>query len=191
MQLLYGQPWTSLAGWAGAASALADRALSSLRQVILVVDDEVGCRQSIREILKAYPEFEVVDACSAAEARQQLKKHEHRICCAFVDLRLSGGSESGGMALTREIRRKYAWVGVVIFSGYAASHERELRDLGVVSILTKGSASPTDILVAAKASRSFLWSWHHFEAHDKRRIRKLLLIALLSMAVTMLSRWMR
>jgi DNA-binding NtrC family response regulator len=78
---------------------------------ILIVDDEVGPRESLRMILK--PIYEIYTAANGDEALQVLSK-EH-IDLVTLDLRMPGLS---GIDVLREIKKIKADVEVIVITGY-------------------------------------------------------------------------
>ena len=98
---------------------------------ILVVDDELGPRESLRMIL--HPLFQVYTAANGEEALAFLQKQD--IDLVTLDLKMPGAS---GLEVLREIRKKNADVDVVIISGYINSHHaEEVRNYGAAGVITK------------------------------------------------------
>ncbi len=83
---------------------------------VLIVDDHPLFRQGVRYALTAEPEVEVVaEASSAEEALEWLQHNDHALepNVILADLNLP---QMNGLDLTRQIRRKYPGLGVVMLS---------------------------------------------------------------------------
>jgi len=78
---------------------------------ILIVDDEVGPRESLRMILK--PIYEIYTATNGDEALQVISKES--IDLVTLDLRMPGLS---GIDVLREIKKIKADVEVIVITGY-------------------------------------------------------------------------
>jgi DNA-binding NtrC family response regulator len=78
---------------------------------ILIVDDEVGPRESLRMILK--PIYEIYTATNGDEALQVIQKEN--IDLVTLDLRMPGLS---GIDVLREIKKIKADVEVIVITGY-------------------------------------------------------------------------
>jgi DNA-binding NtrC family response regulator len=78
---------------------------------ILIVDDEVGPRESLRMILK--PIYEIYTAANGDEALQVISKES--IDLVTLDLRMPGLS---GIDVLREIKKIKADVEVIVITGY-------------------------------------------------------------------------
>jgi DNA-binding NtrC family response regulator len=78
---------------------------------ILIVDDEVGPRESLRMILK--PIYEIYTATNGDEALQVISKEN--IDLVTLDLRMPGLS---GIDVLREIKKIKADVEVIVITGY-------------------------------------------------------------------------
>jgi DNA-binding NtrC family response regulator len=81
------------------------------RGTILIVDDEVGPRESLRMILK--PLYEVLTAASGEEAMKCLQSQ--KVDLVTLDLKMPGLS---GLQVLREIKRVSNDIEVVIITGY-------------------------------------------------------------------------
>jgi len=81
--------------------------------VVLVIDDELGPRESLRFLLKN--EYRVLCADSVARGLELLR--EHKPDAIILDIRMPGCSGLEGL---REIRRLDADVAVIMLTGYAA-----------------------------------------------------------------------
>jgi DNA-binding NtrC family response regulator len=78
---------------------------------ILIVDDEVGPRESLRMILK--PIYEIYTATNGGEALQVIQNEN--IDLVTLDLRMPGLS---GIDVLREIKKIRADVEVIVITGY-------------------------------------------------------------------------
>ncbi|MCX5911509.1 MAG: response regulator [Deltaproteobacteria bacterium] len=78
---------------------------------ILIVDDEVGPRESLRMILK--PIYEIYTATNGDEALQVIQ--DENIDLVTLDLRMPGLS---GIDVLREIKKVRADVEVIVITGY-------------------------------------------------------------------------
>jgi response regulator RpfG family c-di-GMP phosphodiesterase len=98
---------------------------------ILVVDDEIGPRESLRMILK--PIYEVHTAANGQEALQILSRE--KIDLVTLDLKMPGIS---GIDLLREIKKLHPDIEVVIITGYGtlASAVEAIR-YGAVDFISK------------------------------------------------------
>ncbi len=98
---------------------------------VLIVDDELGSRESLRMILK--PHYTVLMAENAAEALAILEQTP--IDLMTLELRMPG---EGGMALLGKVRKTHPNLPVIIITGYG-SRETEIEGLkqGVVGYLSK------------------------------------------------------
>jgi DNA-binding NtrC family response regulator len=81
------------------------------RRSILIVDDELGVRESLRMILK--PRYEVHTAADGKEALQCIQKD--KIDLVTLDLKMPGLS---GIDVLREIKKRNADIEVVVITAY-------------------------------------------------------------------------
>jgi DNA-binding NtrC family response regulator len=101
------------------------------RGTILVVDDEMGPRESLRMILKPY--YEVHIASDGKEALNVLR--QVKIDLVTLDLKMPGLS---GLDMLREIRRFFPDVEVVIITAYGSPQNvKEANRFGVRSFICK------------------------------------------------------
>ena len=109
--------------------------------VVLVVDDEIGPRESLRMIL--YPLYKVYTASGGEEALACLQNQE--IDLITLDMNMPGIS---GFEVLREIRKRKADVDVIIISGYVtAKNNEEARDYDVGDVINK-PYNVTDIIAS-------------------------------------------
>ena len=87
--------------------------MSAMQHRVLVIDDELGPRESLRILLKN--EYEVVTADSVARGLQSLR--ERPPDTIVMDIRMPGTS---GIEVLREIRQIDPHVSVIMLTGYGA-----------------------------------------------------------------------
>ena len=98
---------------------------------ILVVDDEVGPRESLRMILK--PTYEVYTASNGQEALQFIRRE--KIDLVTLDLKMPGIS---GIDVLKEINKLNADIEVVIITGYGTlTNAVEAIRYGAVDFISK------------------------------------------------------
>ena len=98
---------------------------------ILVVDDEIGPRESLRMILK--PLYEVHTATNGQEALQFISKE--KIDLVTLDLKMPGIS---GIDVLKEIKKLHADIEVVIITGYGTlTNAVEAIRYGAVDFISK------------------------------------------------------
>lgn len=84
--------------------------------LVLVIDDESLVRWSLGERLRQ-DGFEVLEAGSAGEAREQMRTADHRPVVVLLDLRLP---DAEGLAFFDELRRlEPAWP-IIVLSAHAS-----------------------------------------------------------------------
>jgi len=98
---------------------------------ILIVDDELGPRESLRMILK--PHFTIFVAADGKEALSILRKE--KIDVVTLDLKMPGLS---GLDILHEIRRFYADVEVLVITAFGSPQNvKEANRCGVRSFISK------------------------------------------------------
>ena len=98
---------------------------------ILIVDDEVGPRESLRMILK--PIYEIYTAANGDEALQVIQKE--KIDLVTLDLRMPGLS---GIDVLREIKKIRADVEVIVITGYGTlTNAQEAIRFGAGDFISK------------------------------------------------------
>jgi putative two-component system response regulator len=98
---------------------------------VLVVDDEIGPRESLRMIL--HPLYQVYTAADGEEALTCLQNQE--IDLVTLDMKMPGIS---GLEVLKEIRRRNTEVDVIIISGYMNSQNcEEAKNYGAVDVISK------------------------------------------------------
>ena len=108
---------------------------------VLVVDDEIGPRESLRMIL--HPLYQVYTAADGKEALDCIQKQE--IDLVTLDMSMPGTS---GLEVLREIRKRNNQVDVIIISGYINSQStQEAKSYGAVDIISK-PFNVTDIIAS-------------------------------------------
>jgi len=106
---------------------------------VLVVDDELGPRESMRMILQ--PLFEVKTASNGQEALQCLQ--QEKIDLITLDLKMPGLS---GLDVLREIKKMNAEAAVIIITAYGTlTNAHEAIRYGAVDFISK-PYNATDIL---------------------------------------------
>jgi len=106
---------------------------------VLVVDDELGPRESMRMILR--PLFEVKTASNGQEALQCLQ--QEKIDLITLDLKMPGLS---GLDVLREIKKMNAEAAVIIITAYGTlTNAHEAIRYGAVHFISK-PYNATDIL---------------------------------------------
>jgi DNA-binding NtrC family response regulator len=110
---------------------------------ILVVDDELGPRESLRMILQ--PLYEVKTASNGQEALQWL--HQEKIDLITLDLKMPGLS---GLDVLREIKKMNVDAAVVIITAYGTlGNAHEAIRHGAVDFISK-PYNATDILAVVR-----------------------------------------
>lgn len=98
---------------------------------ILIVDDEVGPRESLRMILK--PIYEVYTASNGHEALQFISRE--KIDLVTLDLKMPGIS---GIDVLKEIKKLHSDIEVVIITGYGTlTNAVEAIRYGAVDFISK------------------------------------------------------
>jgi DNA-binding NtrC family response regulator len=108
-----------------------EQPVNEKKGTILIVDDEMGPRESIRMILK--PHYEVFSAADGKEALSILR--QTKIDLVTLDLKMPGLS---GLDVLREIRKYHADVEVVIITAYGSPQNvKEANRFGARSFICK------------------------------------------------------
>jgi putative two-component system response regulator len=111
----------------------------ALQGSVLVVDDELGPRESLRMILR--PLFEVKTASNGQEALQCLQ--QEKIDLITLDLKMPGLS---GLDVLREIKKMNVEAAVIIITAYGTlTNAHEAIRYGAVDFISK-PYNATDIL---------------------------------------------
>ena len=101
------------------------------KESILVVDDELGPRESLRIILK--PSYEVHTAANGQEALQFIDKE--KVDVVTLDLKMPG---IPGLDVLREIKKHQEDIEVIIITGYGTlAHTMEAIRYGAVDFISK------------------------------------------------------
>ncbi len=102
------------------------------QQKILIVDDELGVREVLTEILREFG-FTVTAAENGQRALRCLEKENFGV--VFTDLDIPGMS---GLELSREIKNRYPQTKVLLFTGWRVEKDDvRLRQAGVDQVLPK------------------------------------------------------
>jgi PAS domain S-box-containing protein len=83
---------------------------------LLIVDDEVDIRSSLRRMLVRLG-YRILDADSGSEALTQFERHADRIDLVLTDIFMPG---MGGPELAAELQRRAPTLPIIFMSGYAA-----------------------------------------------------------------------
>jgi len=115
---------------------------------ILIVEDSNFFRKLLKEtLLTKYPKMEISEAPSAEEALE--KVNEFTPDMIFVDIRLPGES---GLDFTREMKRTYPNIPIVILTSYDLPEYREAaKKYQADHFLSKGTTTKEDILNMVKS----------------------------------------
>jgi DNA-binding NtrC family response regulator len=106
------------------------------KRYILIVDDELGVRESIRMILK--PKYEVYTAADGKEALQCIEKD--KIDVVTLDLKMPGLS---GIDVLKQIKKHNADIEVVVISAHGTPQNiQEAVLLGASEFITKPFNTP-------------------------------------------------
>ena len=112
---------------------------------ILVVDDEVGPRESLRMILK--PQYEVYTAGDGQEALRLIK--EENIDLVTLDLKMPGIQ---GIDVLKEIKRIKSDIEVIIITGYGTlTNAQEVIRFGAGDFISKPFNVADIIAIVSKA----------------------------------------
>ncbi len=104
------------------------------QQTILLVEDNLVTRDSIREVL-VFSNYRVLTASNGREALKMFEQPGNQVDLVLSDLDMP---EMGGLELCRELRDKNNHVSIMILTGYIADETlQELRALAVADILNK------------------------------------------------------
>lgn len=102
-----------------------------MRKTILIIDDDIGTRESVRLLLT--PEYEVICVDSVAGGLQVLK--EHKIALVISDLRTGEFDGMGGLEAIREYDPDLP---VIMLTGYGTPDvERQALDRGASAFIVK------------------------------------------------------
>jgi putative two-component system response regulator len=137
------------------------------RGSVLIVDDEIGPRESLRMILK--PFFDVFMAASGKAALEVIQKES--IDVATVDLRMPG---MNGIDLLKEIKRIKNDIEVIIVTAYGSlPHAIEAIRHGAIDFIAKPYNAAEIISVISKSIER-----HQFNLKIQNLIQKVMDLAL-------------
>ncbi|MET9609312.1 response regulator transcription factor [Streptomyces sp. NPDC006512] len=112
---------------------------------VILCDDNVLLLETLREVLRAQPDLEVVGTASDGEAARQLA-HRHQPDLVVLDVRFPGG----GRSVALDIARCSPASRIVVFSAYDDKGTVEqMTSAGVCEYLVKG-VSNRDLLAALR-----------------------------------------
>ena len=112
-----------------------EQAMHGRKRTILVVDDSAYARRMIRFALVSYPQYELIEALSGADALEKIDGG--RIDLVITDLKMPG---MDGLDLIREIRRRpgYELLPIIMLTGEVDDGNRELaRAAGASALIFK------------------------------------------------------
>ena len=114
----------------------------------LLVEDNIAFRQSLKEILSTeFPSMVLEETAEPDEAMEKVKTFVPHLI--FMDIKLPGGS---GLELTKEIKKTYPGVIVVILTSYDFLEYREVASrYGADRFLSKGSVGREDLVALVKS----------------------------------------
>lgn len=99
---------------------------------ILICDDEEGIRESYKLILGE--QYDLVFACSGKECVEQLKNTQD-IGLVIMDIKMP---KQNGLEATREIKRLYPHLKVIIVTGYSSAEiAQEALSAGAIDYIVK------------------------------------------------------
>ncbi len=106
------------------------------KRTILIVDDELGVRESLKMILK--PMYQIQTAADGKEALQSVEKET--IDLVTLDLKMPGIS---GLEVLQRIKESHPDVEVVIITAYhSAENQQEAARYGAAGVITKPFNAP-------------------------------------------------
>ena len=102
------------------------------KKKILICDDEEGIRESLKLILGE--KYDLVFTCSGKECLEQLDK-EKDIRLVLLDIKMP---KQNGIEITKEIKRLYPHIKVIIVTGYGSMEiVQEATNAGAVDYIVK------------------------------------------------------
>jgi DNA-binding NtrC family response regulator len=106
--------------------------MANTKQVILIVDDEEGLRDGLRQLLEG--EGYAVVAAETGEEALQILQQSH-IDLVLTDMRMPG---MDGIELLKKIRERYGELGVIILTGYGQIESYiEAMNFGAIEYVSK------------------------------------------------------
>jgi CheY-like chemotaxis protein len=111
--------------------------------VALVVEDDMEVR-SLAATLIEETDLDVVEAESAEEALDYLRRHARRVALLFTDIRLPCMMD--GIDLAQKVRRTWPWIRVVVTSG----HDERIDDLPGGALYMPKPWRALDVLIEAE-----------------------------------------
>lgn len=104
-----------------------------MEHTILIVDDEPGMREVIRDDLEAEG-YHVLTAYSGRNALEVYDQHSSKIELVLSDVRMADGD---GLYLAQELKKRASHPSVVLISGFSDVGADVYESLGVVELLPK------------------------------------------------------
>lgn len=106
------------------------------KKKVLVVDDELGVRESLKMILKS--NYQVFTASDGSEALAYLQNG--RVDLVTLDLKMPGLS---GIEVLQRIKEKHPDIEVVVVTAYHTDqNEKQANDYGAAGVITKPFNAP-------------------------------------------------
>ena len=104
----------------------------SNKEKILICDDEEGIRESLKLILEN--SYDLVFSCSGQECLGKLK-NDKDIKLVLIDIKMP---KQNGIEITREVKRLYPTLPVIIVTGYASAEiAQEATSAGASDYIVK------------------------------------------------------
>ena len=105
---------------------------------VLLVDDQVLIRQSLRSVLEHHPQVQFVgEACDGEEALLNVERLKPDVVLMDINM-----PKMDGVTATRQIKSKHSDVAVVGITITAEGYQQSaMRRAGAFDILSKGKAS--------------------------------------------------
>jgi DNA-binding NarL/FixJ family response regulator len=118
---------------------------------LLLVEDQVLVRESLRSVLETNPNFQLIgEACDGEEAIGYVERFQPHVVLMDINM-----PRMDGVAATRQIKAKHptvAIVGITITAdGY---HQMAMRRAGAFEILSKGKTSLNELYATLEQAAS-------------------------------------
>ena len=111
-------PVAGKAGDAPAAPSVKSEAIRGGKETLLLVEDEVGLLELVREILQQY-EYRVLIASSGVEALRVWDESKGQVDLLLTDMIMPGGMTGGDLAV--ELKKRKPGLKVIYASGYSSA----------------------------------------------------------------------
>jgi len=118
---------------------------------ILIVEDNVTFRQSLKSVLRSeFPSCLVEEARDGKEAL--LKVASFRPNLVFMDIKLPG---ENGLELTKKVKATYQGITIIILTSYDLPEYRQAaEEFGADYFVSKGSSTREEILALVRSEWS-------------------------------------